>query len=177
MSLSGIGKMLTPRNTVIGVISANMICRPIITMSNKNLPEDTKKYTATREFCTELFGLINTITFASAVEYLGPKLINNKLTRKMMNDVKKADWDKLSPPDQKIKGAILVSSLVGTAIAAAVLTPLLNNLVLNKFMDKITGKNKTAAPKPLIAETPKLATVNIKDSFSKFNNVCASTKK
>ncbi len=143
ISLVGMGKMLTPRNVVLGVIGANMVCRPLITLSNRQLPEDTRRYTAMREFCTELFGLFNTLTFTTAVEYLGPRLISKDATRKVISRIKGADWNKLTAKDQRLKAAVLLSSLIGTILSTAILTPLLNNLVLNRLLEKIMGKKTT----------------------------------
>ncbi|EKE02132.1 MAG: hypothetical protein ACD_20C00421G0006 [uncultured bacterium] len=154
-ALIGIGRIFTPKNATLGVITANMVCRPIITMSNKQIPEETRKYTATREFFTELFGLGTTYTFASAMENVIPKVIakklfNTDLTKNLANQIKSSGWDQLSPINQKIKGSMALSSFAGTAIAVAILTPLLNNIVLNKIMDRINGKNKKdATPTPV----------------------------
>ena len=60
--LLSIGKVLTPTNIVAGVKLAEMGFRPAITMSNKEIPEETRKYAATREFFTEFFGFIATLT-------------------------------------------------------------------------------------------------------------------
>lgn len=145
MTLAGIGRVLSsPKNVSLGVITSCMIFRPIITMSNKNIPDETKKYTAAREFCTEVFNLLNTYTFVSAVEYLLPKVILRKekaldLSKKGIDLIKKANIGELLPPQQKLKGAVLLSSFLGAAFSCAILTPALNNIFLCKIIDKVTG--------------------------------------
>jgi hypothetical protein len=139
--LISIGKALTPRNVLLTVITHNMITRPAITLSNKNIPENTRRYTASREFCTELFGLINTLTFTTFVEWLGPRLANREVTAKMIDHVKVNDWNKLAQKEQHLKAIILMSSLIGSAMSCGILTPLLNNLVLNQVLDKILNRN------------------------------------
>lgn len=148
--LATLGQRLTPKNVTLGVIMTNMVCRPTITLSNKKIPEDTRRYTATREFFTEFFGLITTFGFASAVEKYVPKMVAKKffktdLTKQLVETIKNTGWDKLSPLQKNMKGVILGSSFVATALAVAVLTPILNNLLLNKMIDKIMGKNKTGS--------------------------------
>lgn len=155
MSLISLGRMLTPRNVVLGVIATNIVCRPIITMSNKSLPMETRRYTAMREFCTELFGFINTLTLATAIEIIGARLINRKATRKMIERIKAADWKQLPVADQRLKAAILLSSAIGTALSTAVATPLLNNLVLNRLLEKITGKNQKPAAGASVSGDPR----------------------
>ncbi len=146
--LMTLGQRLTPKNVTLGVIVTNMVCRPTITMSNKQLPEDTRRYTATREFFTEFFGFATTFSFATLVEKFVPKIVAKKffktdLTKQLVETIKKTGWEKLTPLQKNLKGLILGSSFVATAAAVAILTPLLNNLVLNKMLPKIMGRKKT----------------------------------
>ncbi|MEW5821860.1 MAG: hypothetical protein AB1782_16825 [Cyanobacteriota bacterium] len=143
--LASLGQRLTPKNVTLGVIMTNMVCRPTITLSNKQIPEETRRYTATREFFTELFGLASTFTFATAVEKFVPKIIakkffNTELTQKLMDQIKNTGWDKLTAVQKNLRGVILGSSFVATALAVAIITPLINNIVLNKMLGKIMGK-------------------------------------
>lgn len=140
-SLINIGKALTPRNVLVAVITHNMVARPTITLSNKSLPEDTRRYTASREFCTELFGLINTLTFTTFVEWLGPRLVNRNISSKIIDHVKATDWNKLAKKEQHLKAVILMSSLIGSAVSCGILTPLLNNFVLNQLLEKIISRS------------------------------------
>jgi hypothetical protein len=146
--LVSVGQKLTPKNVTLGVILTNMVCRPTITLSNKGIPEETRKYTATREFFTEFFGALTTFTFATFIgENLVPKLAAKKwgvnLTKELAEKISKTEWSNLTNPIHKnIKATKILSSFATTAIAVAVLTPLLNNLVLNKLMEKIWGKSK-----------------------------------
>lgn len=144
-SLVGLGKWLTPRNVLVAIIAHNMVARPSITLANKSLPEETRRYTATREFCTELFGLFNTLTVATAIERLGPRLVDRSATKEILNRVRNADWDRLTPKDQRLKALILICSLAGAAFSSGIVTPIMNNLVLNRLLDKIIGKSKPAA--------------------------------
>lgn len=153
-----LGQKLTPKNVTLGVIVTNMVCRPTITMTNKQLPEETRRYTATREFSTEFFGFATTYGFATLVEKVVPKLIarkffNTDLTKELVEQIKNVGWDKLTPIQKNLKGVILGTSFVATAAAVAILTPLLNNFLLNKMLSKIMGKNKT--------ETEKINTINV----------------
>jgi hypothetical protein len=148
-TLVSIGKTLTPRNVLVAVITHNMIARPAITLTNKNLPEDTRRYTASREFCTELFGLMNTLTFTTLIEWLGPRLANRNATSKMINHVKSTDWNKLAKKEQHLKAVILMSSLIGSAFSCGILTPLLNNFVLNQMLEKIIGNKQHPQGKPM----------------------------
>ena len=143
--LMTLGQKLTPKNVTLGVIVTNMVCRPTITMTNKQIPEDTRRYTATREFFTEFFGFATTYSFATLVEEIVPKIVakkyfNTDLTKELVKHIKNSGWDKLSIPQKNLKGVILGTSFVATAIAVAVLTPLLNNFVLNRMLGKIMGK-------------------------------------
>jgi hypothetical protein len=160
-ALVSIGQKLTPKNVTLGVIATNMVCRPIITLSNKSIPEETRRYTATREFFTEFFGALTTFSFATYFgENLIPRLAAKKwgvnLTKDLAKTINNSSWDKLAvnPVFQKIKATRILSSFATTAIAVAILTPILNNLVLNKIMGKISGKKSPETPQvsgPLLA--------------------------
>lgn len=148
--LMTLGQKLTPKNVTLGVIVTNMVCRPTITLANKQLPEETRRYTATREFSTEFFGFATTYGFATLVEKIVPKVIakkffNTELTKDLIEQIKNLGWDKLTPLQKNLKGVILGTSFVATAAAVAILTPLINNFLLNKMLGKIMGKNKTGA--------------------------------
>jgi len=138
MSLStNFVRFLTPKNMAATMITANMICRPIITMSNKKVPEETRKYTASREFCTELFGLINNLVFVTFLENISGQIIAKKETGQFLNKtnlrkIKRTAINNLNLKEQKIKSGILLISFLGTAASAAFFTPLLNNFILNK---------------------------------------------
>jgi len=151
--LISIGKILTPTNSVAGVKLAEMGFRPAITMSNTEIPEDTRKYTAVREFFTEFFGFATTLTIGNLVERAGGQLFAKKISGKFLNkeefkDIAEKAFNTLSDANQKIKAGILVSSVAGAVIAGAIITPVLNNIVLNKLMDKIIKKkdNKNKLP-------------------------------
>jgi len=181
MSLStSIGNFVTkskPKYIVAGIIAANMAFRPVITMSNKQIPEDTRKYTATREFCTELFGMINLFAVGTLFEYLGGQITAKKLTGKFLNNldfknIGKNAVEALSPNHQKIKTGISVASFVGSVLSSAVFTPLANNVVLNKLMNKIIGKkgNKNKLPESISVNLvkPVIKEENIFDKYNKF---------
>jgi hypothetical protein len=159
--LTNVGNFVTskPKYTIAGVIAANMVCRPVITMSNKQVPEDTRKYTAAREFCTELFGMANLFAIGTFCEYLGGQIMAKKVLGKFLNKVEfknigKTDLNALSAEHGKIKTGILIASFIGSVLSSAIATPLLNNVVLNKFMNKIVGK-KDKAPVLKETDTPK----------------------
>lgn len=142
---------ITPKNVTLGVIMTNMVCRPTITLSNKSIPEETRKYTATREFCTEFFGLATTYTFATFVEkslpkFVAKKFFNTDLTKELVEKIGKTGWESLTTLEKNLKGVMTGSSLLGTALAVAVLTPLINNIVLNKLLGKIMNKKDPAKP-------------------------------
>lgn len=149
-------KFLTPKNVVAMRKVINGIGRPVITMADPNTPEDAKRYAAAREFSTEMIGLgiiLSTGTFFErAGGYLYAKAIGVKMTKKKWHDLEKLAINPITDfkdkkmltinsitefKDKRIKAAILISSLVGTIAEGAILTPLLNNLVLNKFLDVI----------------------------------------
>jgi len=153
-------RVLTPKNMAATMITANMICRPTITMSNKQVPEETRKYTASREFCTEFFGLANNLVFVTFLENLGGQIAAKKETGQFLNKdnlrkIKKSVMSGLNPQEQKIKTGILLASFLGTAASAAFFTPLLNNFVLNKFLDKII-KNKNNKEENIFSKHYKL---------------------
>jgi len=138
-------RFLTPKNMAATMITANLICRPAITMSNKQVPEETRKYTASREFCTEFFGLVNNLVFVTFLENLGGQIAAKKETGQFLDKInlrkiKREITPNLNLKEQKIKTGILLASFIGTAASAAFFTPLLNNFVLNKFLDKIIKK-------------------------------------
>ena len=109
MSIIGIGKVFSSAKPLsLGISASCMIFRPLITLSNKDLSPETKKYTASREFFTEFFGLINTYTLVSAIEKFTPKILAKKLfnvdlTKQLGETIKKAGWDQLPIAQQKIK--------------------------------------------------------------------------
>jgi len=129
-------------------------------MSNKQVPEETRKYTASREFCTEFFGLANNLVFVTFLENLGGQIAAKKETGQFLNKdnlrkIKKSVMSGLNPQEQKIKTGILLASFLGTAASAAFFTPLLNNFVLNKFLDKII-KNKNNKEENIFSKHYKL---------------------
>ena len=151
--ITSLGNLATskPKYTIAGVIAANMICRPVITMSNKQVPEETRKYTASREFCTELFGMINLFVIGTIFEYMGGQLAAKKLTGKFLNretfkNIGASALNTLSADHGKIKKGILIASFIGSILSSAIATPLLNNIVLNKLMNKIIGKKDKSQP-------------------------------
>lgn len=163
--LLSIGKVLTPTNIVAGVKLAEMGFRPAITMSNKEIPEDTKKYAATREFFTEFFGFIATLTCGNLIEFVGGQLFAKKLTperqflsQQQFKELGEKSVHSLREHDKKIKIGILLSSFIGATFAGAIVTPLLNNIVLNKFMDKIIKKKdqKNKAPESVSVNSTKI---------------------
>lgn len=176
MSISlNLGTLLaSPKLTYASIQVCNMVCRPTITMSNKEIPEETRKYTAKREFCTEALGLMNNLFFVSFIEYLGGQIsaikeTGNFIDRKMLKNIKKSTIYNLSEKDKRIKTGIFIASFVGSAFSGAILTPLLNNLILNKVMNK----NNTKKDK-----TPELKKINLtkqlapeENLFKKYNKL------
>ena len=163
--LLSIGKVLTPTNIVAGVKLAEMGFRPAITMSNKEIPEDTRKYAATGEFFTEFFGFIATLTCGNLIEFAGGQLFAKKLTpekqfltQQQFKELGEKSLHSLREHDKKIKIGILLSSFIGATFAGAIVTPLLNNVVLNKFMDKIIKKKdqKNKAPEAVSVNSTKI---------------------
>ena len=148
MSLpTNLGSFLTPKNTYASIQICNMICRPAITMSNKEIPEETRKYTASREFCTEALGLMNNLVFVSFIEYIGGQIAAKRETGKILNKtdfkkIKNQTMSELCDKNKKIKAAVFLSSILGSAFSASILTPLLNNLILNKVMKNKEEKHQ-----------------------------------
>ncbi|GEM_PF-5211016 len=142
-----IGKVLTPKYVVAARKIINGIGRPIITMSDKNTPEDAKRYAAAREFSTEMVGLGIILTVGTLFERVGGKLYAQHITKKpfSMAQFKALENKSLTSlsgkNEQKIKAAILVFSFISTIIEGAILTPLLNNIILHRYMDKIFQKD------------------------------------
>jgi len=165
VSLStNLGSFLTPKNTYASIQVCNMICRPAITMSNKEIPEETRKYTASREFCTEALGLMNNLVFVSFIEYLGGQLSAKRETGKFLNkmdfkNIKNKTMSNLCDKDKKIKSAIFLSSFLGSAFSASILTPTLNNLILNKMMKNKEEKHENK----LLETTNKVENIFIKN--------------
>lgn len=146
-SVVSIGHLLTPKNTALGISGATMIFKPLITLSNKELPEDTKRYTALREFFSTLFSFTSIATLVGFAERNIPKTFAHKkynidLTENLLHTIKKTDWGLLSNPHKEIKGVFLITSLIASASTAAILTPLLCNIFLNKLLTHIMGKKK-----------------------------------
>jgi len=142
-----IGQLLTPKYVVAARKIINGIGRPIITMSDKNTPEDAKRYAATREFSTEMIGLIIILSCGTIFEKIGGNLyakwlLKRPMTQKEIQKIEKKSLTSLKGDKQKIKAAILLCSFLSTIAEGAVLTPLLNNLILSKFINKIL-KNKS----------------------------------
>jgi hypothetical protein len=171
--LTSVGNIVLskPKYTIAGIIAANMVCRPIITMSNKEVPEDTRKYAASREFCTEFFGMINLFTIATLFEYIGGQRVSKKLTGKVLNreTFKRINEQAMellkNPIDKQIKKGILIASFIGSVISSAVVTPMLNNLVLNKLMNKIGGKKDDKS------KLPETTSVNLPQNSGKDENI------
>ncbi|OGI00811.1 MAG: hypothetical protein A2287_10385 [Candidatus Melainabacteria bacterium RIFOXYA12_FULL_32_12] len=156
----------TAKNTSLGISTACMIGRPIITMSNNKVPIETRKYTATREFFTELFNIPIIYLFVSAAENLVSKLVANQqgikdFSKEMLDKIRLTEMTKLGVQDQKVKTALLLTSFVGTAATVAVITPLLNNALLGKIIDRLPmGKSKKQ-------EQPSQVNANVFEKFNK----------
>jgi hypothetical protein len=147
------GGLLTPKNIVVGLKLVNMVSRPTITMSNNQIPEDTRKYAATREFFTELFGVVTTLTVGSFIEkaggqYFAKKHLGRKLEKKEFENIVKNAANSISDIKiQKTRNGILLSSFIGAAFAGGILTPVLNNILLNPIMSRTFNrkhKNNTS---------------------------------
>lgn len=165
--LASVGN-LSPKKTILPVIAANMFFRPMITMSNKSLPPETRKYTATREFSTEFFGLINTYTFVTIVEKFVPKfltkaLFKTDLTDKLIEKLNDSKFSDLKPLEKNIKGLITLTGLAGTIISIAIIVPLLNNLVLNKLL-KTRDNNPKLPPESENSINNKVVASNINNN-------------
>lgn len=171
-STYSIGGLLTPKNIVVGLKLVNMVSRPAITMSNNDIPEETRKYAATREFFTELFGVVTTLTVGSFIErqggqYFARKHLGHNLDKKEFENLIKNSTNSLTDIKmQKTRTFILISSFVGAAFTGGILTPVLNNLLLNPIMSKIITK-KTRHNSPEAA----LALNNQENVFKKYQNI------
>lgn len=143
--MATVGRSLTPKNVALGVMVCDMVGRPLITMSNKEIPLETRKTIAVREFFTELLGATLTYGVATTVEksvpqMLAKKLYNVDLTKALSNKILESEFKLLSPVNQKLRGIILLSSFLGTILAASILTPIINNVLTNKVLNKFLKK-------------------------------------
>lgn len=176
-SLINIGKRLTPINIVAGIKLAEMVCRPAITMSNDQIPEDTKKYTAVREFFTAFLGFITTLTFGEVLEHVGAKIFVKKefgenISMKEIKRIRDTGMQHLKDTkEEKIKTVIILSSFVGAIIAGAIITPLLNNVILNKYLNKIIKKKDPENKLPESNSSNKE-----KNIFNEYNKLTAVKK-
>jgi hypothetical protein len=146
-----------PGNAQKIIISCIMVGRPTIMLTDNAVPMQTRRYAATREFFTELFGLSTTTVLLPFLEYFLPKWTDKTHTltgRKAFEFLKKADWKGLSPAQQAVKSRIVIGSWAAVVLAAALITPILNNKVINKkvlgvingILDKVLGKPATITP-------------------------------
>lgn len=160
--LTAVGR-LTPKNTGLGIVLFDMVSRPSITLTNKTIPEDARRYAAAREFCTGFFGLASTYTFASFVEKYVPNVVSKAffktdLTKDLATYINNTGWSKLTPLEKNLKGLLVGSSFAGTLIALGIITPLLCNVFLNKLLDKVI-KTKHI-PMPTLIPASSLKTTN-----------------
>jgi hypothetical protein len=138
-----LGSTLTPKRVTLGIMFTDMIGRPAITLTNTKIEKKTRYLMATREGLTELFGFTLTYIVATLTEKIIPAiyakkhLVGTTISAEFLSDITKKAFTDLTPSLQKFRGVILGSSFFGAIVAASVLTPLLNNLVLNKVMNRI----------------------------------------
>lgn len=143
----------------LSLVSLIMIFRPLIMLTDTAVPMKTRRYAATREFFTELFGLINVAIVAKGLETLvtafafdkhtakaGDKIIPKAVAklkklniigtwRELTNGISKKlldpDWEKLAPKMKSVRGVFRSTAFVGVVLATAIITPFLNNYVIN----------------------------------------------
>lgn len=186
----------------LAIVSTIMVFRPLIMLTDKAVPMKTRQYAATREFFTELFGLLNVLIVGKAIERAftqsaynkGVKALTSdtdklkykevkwyrglidplnftkggKKAEKLLNHLNDADWKDLPAPLKNAKrNKALFGGLLAVGLATAVLTPFLNNIVINekvlngiwKFLGQgsITPNSSGAHGGPPKLDTPNLA--------------------
>ncbi len=164
-----LGKLLSkPLTNQMAVTSGIMVLRPLIMLTDKAVPIETREYAATREFFTELFGLGSLLVIGSTIKSIcsfvaydrnskdtklmkpilsalssfkfGKAFTEIRKSNKILTTLSKQDWGKLSPKMRHVNGVFNLSSYAGIILALAVITPILNNTVINK--DVLNGIKK-----------------------------------
>lgn len=162
---------ISPKLTTVAISSSCATFRPLITLSNKNVSEDTKKFTAKREFLTEIINCTLILSVVSAAEELIPRVLSKgknflgkPLTKEAFNKIKKSSYDVLTEGEKNLKAAHNLTSLFVTAVCVAIASPFVNNFILNNFLSG--KKNKIAETQPKSNKSPMIE--QQKNIFSQF---------
>lgn len=161
------------KNISLGISSACMIGRPVITMSNDKIPMETRKYTASREFFTEVFNMSIIYSLVTLAENFAFKNVAKKqglkFSKELFKKVTETGWENLLPKEQKIKTAFALTSFLGTAATVAIITPLLNNAFLDKIINLLPIGKSNKQDKD--TQPNQIATSNQTNVFQKFNQL------
>ncbi len=129
------------KHAITMLIANNFLLRPIYIMTNKEIPEDQKKYGATREAMQQVFNMAAHLGLSTTFEWVGfaacRKLVNVRNQKKAMEKFKEfATFDKLKKCEGTreipavISGSKALGSFFGSVMALTVVAPMLNNKVL-----------------------------------------------
>ena len=125
-----LGENNKPTYAVMAIAVVKGIARPIFTMTDKHADPETKKYTAFREFLTEVVAIP---TYFACGELAG------KVADKL-------NFDHLPSPKQQAyarQSARQNFMFLGVCTAALLVIPALASITIKPFMKKIQDNNKT----------------------------------
>lgn len=116
-----LGKNNKPIYAVMAIACAKGIARPTITMMDKHEDPTTKKYTALREFLTEVVAIPTYWACGEMAGKLGSKL-------------------NIAPEKKAMASHSLM--FLGVCTAALIIIPALASITIKPFMNAIQGKNQ-----------------------------------
>lgn len=120
--------------------------RPIITMMDKSVDIDTRKYSATLEFLYQM----NCLALHLLVAERGKKIGFN-VAKKLLEGVKDSGFDKFKNFEEAIhasnlplmvKGSIMVGSILASVLALTVVAPKLSHTIIPPILKKLGLKTK-----------------------------------
>ncbi len=153
-----LGENNKPTYAVMAIAVVKGIARPLFTMTDKHADPETKKYTAIREFLTEVVAIP---TYFACGELAG----------KVANKLK---FDHLPTEELKTharKSAQQNFMFLGVCAAALLVIPALASVTIKPFMDKIQAERKNK--KELDSDKYKF---DIDDTFDDFDDKMSKEK-
>lgn len=124
-----LGKNNKPTYAVMAIAVVKGIARPIFTMMDEHADPETKKYTAIREFLTEVVAIPT-------------YFVCGELAGKVANKLKFDHLPTTELQQHARKNAQQNFMFLGVCVAALVVIPALASVTIKPFMDKIQAERK-----------------------------------
>ncbi len=133
------------KHAITMLILNNLILRPFYILTNKEIPEDQKKYGATREAMQQVFNMCSHLGLSTVFEWVGynagkafinkrkdyyPKAKKQFELFNTFKKVKECERQKGIKIPDVISGSKALGSFFGSVMALTIVAPMLNNKVL-----------------------------------------------